>query len=110
MNDNQRTILAQEISIQIEACKADIVALEKVTQPVAPDASLGRLTRMDNIVNNSVNKARLNASQNRLNKLEQAQANLDDPDFGHCHECGEPIPVPRLMAMPETTFCIECAE
>lgn len=29
--------------------------------------------------------------------------------FGTCAKCGDPIPVPRLRAMPSTTCCIACA-
>jgi len=29
--------------------------------------------------------------------------------FGTCAKCGEPIPIPRLRALPSTTCCIACA-
>ncbi|MCP4715287.1 MAG: hypothetical protein GY868_09235, partial [Deltaproteobacteria bacterium] len=34
---------------------------------------------------------------------------IDDPDFGLCAECGEPIPFKRLMIMPGSTLCVGCA-
>ena len=110
MTDSQRSTLQGKIVADIESCKTDIIQLKEVTKPVAPDASLGRLTRMDNIVNNSVNTSRLAATEARLIRLEQALRNIDEPNFGYCEECGEPIPLPRLLAMPESTLCVECAE
>lgn len=31
-----------------------------------------------------------------------------DENFGICEECGEPIPTQRLLAVPETTLCVNC--
>ena len=31
-----------------------------------------------------------------------------DENFGICEECGEPIPTKRLLAVPETTLCVNC--
>lgn len=31
-----------------------------------------------------------------------------DEEFGICEECGEPIPLERLMAVPEATLCVPC--
>ncbi|RLB43480.1 MAG: hypothetical protein DRH12_02915 [Deltaproteobacteria bacterium] len=31
-----------------------------------------------------------------------------DENFGICEECGEPIPAKRLLAVPETTLCVNC--
>lgn len=33
---------------------------------------------------------------------------LNNEEFGYCEDCGEPIGMARLMAMPEVTRCIEC--
>lgn len=31
-----------------------------------------------------------------------------DKNFGVCEECGSPIPVARLMIVPETSLCVSC--
>ncbi|MBW2064026.1 MAG: TraR/DksA C4-type zinc finger protein [Deltaproteobacteria bacterium] len=31
-----------------------------------------------------------------------------DEEFGLCEECGKPIPVARLMIVPEATTCVPC--
>jgi len=31
-----------------------------------------------------------------------------DENFGICEECGKPIPARRLLAVPETTLCVNC--
>lgn len=110
MTDSQREDLKKTIVTQIEQTQKDIARLKEITKPVPPDDSLGRLTRMDNIVNNSVNKAALAQAETRLHKLQYALRTIDDPEFGYCEECGEEIPLPRLIAMPEATLCVSCAE
>lgn len=46
----------------------------------------------------------------KLNNIEQALKRLEDGLFGDCNECGEPISESRLIARPECTTCISCAE
>ena len=43
-----------------------------------------------------------------LRKIRDALERLEDGTFGICEECGEEIPLKRLMARPVTTLCIEC--
>ena len=87
----------------------DIAYLEQITQPVAAE-DMDEITRMDSIVNKSVNDAALSAARRRLAALEFASKRVGDEDFGYCAECGEAIPTPRLMAMPETVYCVSCAD
>lgn len=111
MNEKQKKQFKEAVSREMEEIRSEIPRLEEQCEPVAPDASLGRLTRMDNIVNQSVAKKQLSNLRTRLLRLDAALRNIDeDPDFGLCAECGDPIPVARLMAMPETELCVECAE
>ena len=43
-----------------------------------------------------------------IKKIEDALQRLEDGTFGICEECGEEIPLKRLMARPVTTLCIAC--
>jgi DnaK suppressor protein len=43
-----------------------------------------------------------------IRKIRDALEMLEDGTFGICEECGEEIPLKRLMAGPVTTLCIEC--
>jgi len=45
----------------------------------------------------------------RASALEQALASIDEPGFGICGGCGEPIGVERLQAVPGTERCVRCA-
>ncbi len=110
MQKQEKEKLAGQIRIKIESVKKDIVSYAELTKPVAPDDAIGRLTRMDAIGNKSINEAALREAQNTLAKLQRATKMIDRPGFGMCRECDEPIPLARLMIMPETDMCVECAE
>ena len=45
-----------------------------------------------------------------LKKIDQALARIDSGEYGWCEETGEPIGVPRLLARPTATLCLEAQE
>ncbi|MGD9331927.1 MAG: TraR/DksA C4-type zinc finger protein [Desulfobacterales bacterium] len=110
MNTDQKQTLADHIQKTIAELKDDIDAYKALTQPIAPDDAIGRLTRMEAINSKSINEAALRKSRSKLTRLEQTLRDIDDPDFGRCRECDEPIPFARLMIMPESDLCVGCAE
>jgi len=110
MELEQKQELKQHIRTKIENIKRDIASFKKLTQPIAPDDAIGRLTRMEAINSKSINEAALNKLKNTLPKLERALIKIDAPEFGLCIECEEPIPFARLRIMPEADFCVQCAE
>ena len=111
MDEREKSELKSKIQGEIESLKKDIEHLEENTQPIAPDVAIGRLTRMDAIVNKGVNEAALSDARNKLTRLENALGDLDQPDssYGICKICGEPIAPARLEFMPETTTCVNCS-
>lgn len=110
MNDQKKKKLEKCIKEKIKSVKNDIISYAALSKPVSPDSSIGRLTRIEAISNKSINEASLNKAKNRLLKLESAIKMIDDPDFGYCYECEEPIPFARLMLVPESVYCVKCAE
>ncbi len=89
--------------------KARILELEENTKPIAPDVSLGRLTRLDAMQLNAVSGASLENCRIELDALEQKLFSIDDPNFGLCRVCGQTINIERIKAMPESDICIVCA-
>lgn len=43
-------------------------------------------------------------------KIERALKKLNEGTFGECEQCGELINEKRLLIIPDTETCIECAE
>ena len=110
MTTEERLQLKDKIKETIEKTEADIVQLEANTQPIAPENSIGRISRMDAINNKSVAEASLRSARRKLAKLKMALTKIDAPEFGICTRCKRPIPPARLMYMPESTRCVHCAD
>lgn len=79
------------------------------TRPIAPDDSIGRVSRMDAINNRSVVEAALRVQENKLSGLLRVQSNLNTDDFGLCAKCHQPIPIQRILLVPHNRFCVRCA-
>lgn len=84
--------------------------LKELTKPEAPDCAIGRVSRMDAINNRSINEAALRKKQNQLNKIEKALNEINEPNFGQCRKCGRTIQPQRIMLMPESKLCVNCAK
>ena len=94
---------------EIQIIEIEIERLKKATRPIAPEVSLGRLTRLEAIANKGVNESILIENQNKLKKLKDALAKIDSNDYGLCEKCLQPISKERLEFLPESTLCIQCA-
>ncbi len=108
ISETERAKIRESIKNKIARAEYDIVELKELTKPIAPENSIGRISRMDAINNKSVNEASLRQTEEKLNKLKYALDNLDKEDFGICVRCHKAIPAGRLMIMPESTTCVNC--
>lgn len=48
-------------------------------------------------------------AQDLLSKVVAALEKIEDGGYGTCTDCGKPIPVARLDALPYATRCVECS-
>lgn len=101
--------LKNKILKDIDELEVNIGNLEELTKPIAPENSIGRVSRMEAINNKSVNEQALRQAKLKMNKLQLALKKIDLPGFGLCSSCKGNIPLPRLMYMPESSHCVECA-
>ena len=61
---------------------------------------------------NSERENTLNLVQNQeqvLDEIADAFDRIAEKRFGLCEECGQPIPQPRLQALPHARHCVACA-
>jgi DnaK suppressor protein len=83
---------------------------EDMSQPVAPDDAIGRVSRMDAINNKSVTESALRKQQAKLQSLKYLITKVDSPEFGLCLKCKQPIQIERILYRPESRHCIQCAK
>ena len=55
-----------------------------------------------------VDEAKADHALEELEQVLAARRRLADQSYGECLDCGEPIDLRRLMAMPSTPFCTAC--
>jgi len=109
MNESQRKEMKRKIEDSIHVTEAEIAELEELTRPISPENAIGRVSRMDAINNKSINEAALVQARTKLDRLRFALNKCDDPRFGLCQRCGREIPMGRLLIMPESLHCVQCA-
>lgn len=109
MDSLNRGKLKKQIQELIEKAQSDILDMENNTQPVKPENSLGRISRMDAINNKSVMEAALRNKRGKLAKLKTALTHIDDESYGKCSACKNEIQIKRLLFMPESDKCVRCA-
>ena len=105
-------IQKEEIRVKIEhdiaLLKEQIKILEEKTQPISPDCSLGRLTRLEAMGEQHVNHKILDEDNLRLTRLNNALLRIDKDSFGICISCEDEIATERMMIRPESVRCVPC--
>lgn len=88
--------------------------LDQLTQ-LATQQSLGdsRVDSLDvgaDIARVEVSAAVEAAARQALDDIEAALARMDSGSYGACARCAAPIPVERLLAIPQAPLCMRCQE
>jgi len=109
MNSKKLQNIHDIIEDEIVKTKIAILNYKELTKPIAPENAIGRISRMDAINNKTVNEAALRKAEQKLTNLKVALSNINDPDFGVCHKCKSTIPTGRILLMPHSRFCVNCA-
>lgn len=85
--------------------------LEEATETVELDqGQQGRLSRIDAMQAQKMAEAQRERAKVRLTRVQNILETAHDDDFGCCGECGEPIPMKRLLVRPDSVLCVECAD
>ena len=101
--------IEEKIDTEINKTIESISEYKKLTKPISPENSIGRVSRMDAINNKSVMEAALRNMEEKLLKLKFVKSKIDNDDFGICTSCKNEIPLGRILIVPESRFCVKCA-
>jgi DnaK suppressor protein len=110
MTEDERKQMKELINSGIEVLRQNIVEMADSARPVSPDNAIGRLSRMEAMSSRKISEATLASLKSKLSRLEYLSTKIDHHAFGQCSRCGCQIPVKRLMAVPETSRCVKCAD
>ncbi|NOR54842.1 MAG: transcriptional regulator [Sulfurovum sp.] len=109
MTQKEKTVLKKKIEEKIIHTEEQIEALQEKVKPIAPDCSLGRLTRLEAMGEQDVNNKILDEARVTLTRLKNALLRIDKTMFGICIECEEEIGLGRMSVRPESVRCVGCA-
>ncbi len=109
MTQKEKDTIKEKILQEITSLETQIETLQEKVKPIAPDCSLGRLTRLEAMGEQHVNNKILDESRVKLTRLKNALLRIDKPMFGICIECEEEIGFGRMSIRPESVRCVECA-
>lgn len=110
MNKEDKQDIKKRILEELEKTEELILDYKESTKPISPENAIGRVSRMDAINNKSVVEAALRKAEEKLNKLKLVLDKINDADFGLCMRCGNPIPIGRILLMPQSRNCVRCAQ
>ncbi|MCL6260494.1 TraR/DksA C4-type zinc finger protein [Aquiflexum sp. TKW24L] len=106
--ENQSTV-KKIILDKIIELETEFLSLKEMTKPLGLDSAIGRISRMDYINNKSINEAQIKKIEIKLKALNNWLGKLGSSEFGKCIRCGNEININRLIFLPESNLCINCA-
>ena len=109
MNESTKKKIEEKIDNEINKTVKSISEYKKLTKPIGPENSIGRVSRMDAINNKSVMEAALRNMEDKLLKLKFVKSKIDNDNFGICTRCKTEIPLARILIIPESRLCVNCA-
>ena len=110
MNKEDKQDIKKRILEELIKTEGLILDYKESTKPISPENAIGRVSRMDAINNKSVVEAALRKAEEKFNKLKLVLDKINDADFGLCMRCGNPIPIGRILLMPQSRNCVRCAQ
>jgi len=110
MDKTQILEIKKVLKAELKSTQLKIDEYTELCKPIAPENSIGRVSRMDAINNKSVVEAALREAEKKMQQLLQMDKKINDEDFGICIKCRNTIPFGRLMIRPHSTLCVNCAQ
>jgi len=107
---HKKKAIEEKLLHEINSTQKKIEEYTELCKPIAPEDSIGRISRMDAINNKSVVEAALREAKNKMQQLLTMQSKIKEIDFGVCIKCKQEIPLGRLMIRPHSKFCVNCAQ
>lgn len=101
--------IKEKVVQEIEKTENSIEDYRDMTKPISPENAVGRMSKMDTMNNKSVAEAALLLAEVKLKNLHNVLSSVDGEDFGLCLKCQKPIPIGRILLMPQSRYCVNCA-
>jgi DnaK suppressor protein len=96
------------IEARLTEIESELAAAADNIKPIAPDAAVGRLSRMDAMQMQQMALAGKRRLEEQRGRLHEALRRIEAGDYGRCLRCGEDIATERLQYQPDAVVCMPC--
>lgn len=110
MDTDTQARFAPLIAARRDAIEQELSGLSEDTAAVAPDAAIGRLSRLDSMQMQQMALASKRRLEDERIRLQEAQRRLDGGTYGRCLLCGGDIDLERLEYQPDAVTCVSCLQ
>ena len=115
LNDLERRTVRSALVAELERAAEQAVSLSRQFDDIVATAELSNTDDEHDPEGATIafERSQVNALRSQAIRdvaaLQRALVDLDDEDFGNCDQCGGPIGLERLVALPATPRCVACA-
>lgn len=99
-----RVVLIQRRDALRRALEGDLSMLRELHHQRTGDA----LDAAADTVQDELNSQLMEVESRELTAIEEAIGKFSRDQYGDCEDCGKPIPLNRLRAIPYASNCIDC--
>jgi DnaK suppressor protein len=96
------------IMTRLQEIEAELDAGAESTKAVAPDVSIGRLSRLDSMQMQQMALAAKRRLEEERARLHDALQRISAGTYGRCLQCGGDIALERLQYQPDAVVCMPC--
>lgn len=99
--------IRDKLSAELESLMLRLNHIERdVSQAYSTDSAEQAQERENDQVLDEIGNETLHS----IEQINAALKRIDEGEYGICDSCGSEIAQERLLILPETTFCVKCAE
>lgn len=96
------------IAARLAALDMELHALDEECRTIAPDVSIGRLSRLDSMQHQQMALAGKRRLEEERGRLREAERRIIQGMYGRCLLCGKDIAEVRLEHQPDAVTCVPC--
>lgn len=109
MPENNKIWRERLLSLKDELTTLDETATDGRAAVELDQSRVGRLSRMDALQSQAMNKAVAARRKTKLIAIDAALIRIEEDEFGYCTICGDDIPQRRLELDPTAAVCLSCS-
>ena len=110
MEVDQQSLFRPFITARLAEIEQELASLEESTEAIAPDVSIGRLSRLDSMQHQQMALAGKQRLEEERSRLVAAEFRIEEGTYGTCLLCENDIAAERLEYQPDAVTCVPCAQ